>query len=149
MIVAVKVPEQVPWSDVTVHLDVPSGTVIETPALRREEGREVDWRLKATQEGRFQLKVKLADREFQKEVRVGDRLARVIPSRRGPQLLAMGIPGYQVLGDHRDPRYYNSQYDGEIWFFDAAFGDLLKKIQDLGLLKALSEAPSIRSSAMA
>ncbi|MBI4338885.1 MAG: hypothetical protein HY680_02920 [Chloroflexi bacterium] len=90
-IVAVKVPEQVPWSDVTVQLDAPQGMAIETPALRMEEEREVDWRLKATQEGRFQLTVKLADREFQKEVRVGDRLARVTPSRRGAQLLAMGF----------------------------------------------------------
>jgi arylsulfatase A-like enzyme len=45
-----------------------------------------------------------------------------------------GIPPYQQLGEHRDPEYYISQYDGEIRFFDQAFGDLIKKIQQLGLL---------------
>ncbi len=43
------------------------------------------------------------------------------------------IPPYQQLGDHRDPEYYISQYDGEIRFFDLAFGDLMKKIRELGL----------------
>ena len=43
------------------------------------------------------------------------------------------IPSYQQLGDHRDPAYYVSQYDGEIRFFDQAFGDLIKKIRELGL----------------
>ncbi len=46
-----------------------------------------------------------------------------------------GIPKYQLLGEHRDPAYYIAQYDGEIRFFDAAFGDLVKKIQDLGLFE--------------
>jgi Arylsulfatase A and related enzymes len=45
-----------------------------------------------------------------------------------------GIPTYQQLGNHRDPEYYISQYDGEIRFFDQAFGDLIKKIRDLGLV---------------
>ncbi len=47
-----------------------------------------------------------------------------------------GIPEYQLLGDHRDPQYYISQYDGEIRFLDAAFGDLIKKIRDLGLFES-------------
>ncbi|MBI4338886.1 MAG: sulfatase [Chloroflexi bacterium] len=46
-----------------------------------------------------------------------------------------GIPDYQVLGDRRDPEYYIAQYDGEIRFFDAALGELIKRIQDLGLLE--------------
>ncbi|MGH9366162.1 MAG: sulfatase [Thermoanaerobaculia bacterium] len=45
-----------------------------------------------------------------------------------------GIPSYQILGDHREPEYYIAQYDGEIRFFDQAFGDLIKKIQELRLL---------------
>ncbi len=90
-IVAVKVPEQVSWSDLTVHLDAPQGMVIETPALRMEEEREVDWRVKATREGRFQLTVRLADRAFQKEVRVGGHLARVTPSRRDARPPTLGF----------------------------------------------------------
>ncbi len=44
-----------------------------------------------------------------------------------------GIPSYQQLGKHRDPDYYISQYDGEIRFFDHAFGELIQKIQERGL----------------
>jgi arylsulfatase A-like enzyme len=46
-----------------------------------------------------------------------------------------GIPAYQVSGEHREPPYYIAQYDGAIRFFDAAFGTLMKKIQDLGLFE--------------
>jgi arylsulfatase A-like enzyme len=45
------------------------------------------------------------------------------------------IPLYQQLGAHRDPAYYVSQYDGEIRFFDLAFGDLIKKVRELGLFE--------------
>jgi len=44
------------------------------------------------------------------------------------------IPSYQRLGDRRDPEFYISQYDGEIRFFDHAFGRLVQKIKELGLL---------------
>jgi arylsulfatase A-like enzyme len=44
------------------------------------------------------------------------------------------IPPYQQLGKQRHTEYYISQYDGEIRFFDQAFGELMKKIQELGLL---------------
>ncbi len=60
------------------------------------------------------------------------------PSTLGKKTLQIGgakgkIPLYQQLGDHRDPDYYISQYDGEIRFFDLAFGDLIKRIGELGL----------------
>ena len=45
-----------------------------------------------------------------------------------------GIPGYQVLGDHRDPEYYRAQYDGEIRFLDQSLGALFDGIRDLGLM---------------
>ncbi len=46
-----------------------------------------------------------------------------------------GIPPYQLLGDHRDRSYYISQYDGEVRFFDQAFGELMEKIRELGLFE--------------
>jgi arylsulfatase len=58
---------------------------------------------------------------------------RVLPINEGRNGKA-GIPSYQQLGDHRDPAYYISQYDGEIRFFDHAFGELIQKIHKLGLL---------------
>jgi hypothetical protein len=90
-ILAVKWREQLPWRDMIADLRVPAGVVIETPALRMEEGREVDWKLKATQEGRFDLTVRLAGQEFRKEVRITDHLARVAPSRRQANLLVAGF----------------------------------------------------------
>lgn len=45
-----------------------------------------------------------------------------------------GIPGYQVLGDHRDPEYYRSRYDGLIRFLDHSLGVLFDGIRDLGLM---------------
>ncbi|HZR84147.1 MAG TPA: sulfatase [Candidatus Binatia bacterium] len=45
-----------------------------------------------------------------------------------------GIPLYAQLGDHNDPRYYASQYDGEIRFFDHWLGELLKEVRAQGLL---------------
>lgn len=47
-----------------------------------------------------------------------------------------GIPRYQVLGSHRDPAYYIAQYDGEIRFFDEAFGMLIERINALGLFSS-------------
>jgi len=43
------------------------------------------------------------------------------------------IPSYQRLPGRRDAEFYISQYDGEIRFFDHAFGGLIQKIQELGL----------------
>src|SRR5574341_1279395 len=45
-----------------------------------------------------------------------------------------GIPVNARLGDHADPEYYASQYDGEIRFLDHWLGELLKDVRDLGLL---------------
>lgn len=87
-IVAVRLREQLPWSDMPVRLDVPQGLVVETPALRMAEEREVAWRVRATQGGRFDLAVQLAGQEFRKAVWVTDRLVRVIPTRRRASLLA-------------------------------------------------------------
>jgi len=45
-----------------------------------------------------------------------------------------GIPVNARLGDHADPEYYVSQYDGEISFLDHWLGELLKETRALGLL---------------
>jgi arylsulfatase len=46
-----------------------------------------------------------------------------------------GIPAYQVLGNRRDYDYYVGQYDAEIRYFDSGFGELMTRIESLGLLR--------------
>ncbi len=60
--------------------------------------------------------------------------AKTLPVIEGKEGKKGTIPRYQQLGNHRDPTYYVSQYDGEIRFFDDAFGELIQKIQELDLL---------------
>ena len=45
-----------------------------------------------------------------------------------------GIPDHVVLGEHRDPDYYVSQYDGEIRYCDQWLGELFQAVRSLGLL---------------
>lgn len=44
-----------------------------------------------------------------------------------------GIPGYQRLGDQRNPKYYIAQYDGEIRYTDREIGRLFEELKSLGL----------------
>jgi arylsulfatase len=44
-----------------------------------------------------------------------------------------GIPSYQRIGDEDDFDFYAGRYDGEIGYFDAHFGRLLKALRDMDL----------------
>lgn len=57
------------------------------------------------------------------------RLLKVNPSVYGKG----GIPSYQKLGDNTDFYHYVSQYEGEIRYQDASFGQLLAAIKELGI----------------
>ena len=73
-------------SDISV--DAPAGIVVETPPLRIEEEREIDWRLRAAAPGAYDLTLKLGPDSFTKSVRVGgSRLAPISNVRPGPSLL--------------------------------------------------------------
>jgi uncharacterized membrane protein (DUF106 family) len=59
-------------------LESPPEITIETPPLRIEEPREVDWRFKPTAAGRFELTVRSGDKRYLKTVVVeGRRLEKV------------------------------------------------------------------------
>jgi len=61
-------------------LEAPPEIVVETPPLRLEEPREVDWRLRPAAPGRFNLTVKAGDRSYVKSVVIdGRRLEKVSP----------------------------------------------------------------------
>ncbi|MEW5901650.1 MAG: hypothetical protein AB1715_09335 [Acidobacteriota bacterium] len=59
-------------------LEAPPQVLVETPPLRVEESREVDWRIRAAAEGYFSLTVRAGSQSFEKNVAVGGRsLARI------------------------------------------------------------------------
>jgi uncharacterized membrane protein (DUF106 family) len=61
-----------------ISLESPPEIAVETPPLRLEEPREVDWRLKPTSAGRFELIIKAGDKRYLKTVVVdGRRLEKV------------------------------------------------------------------------
>lgn len=61
-------------------LESPPEIAIETPPLRIEESREVDWRLKPTAAGRFDLTIRAGDKRYLKTVVVDGRgLKKVSP----------------------------------------------------------------------
>ena len=91
-IVSLRWRTPMPWRDTAVRIHVPQGLAIETPALRISGDREVDWRLRATHQGRFELIFQVADQAIQKEVLVTDRVARVSPGRKQASLLARVLP---------------------------------------------------------
>jgi uncharacterized membrane protein (DUF106 family) len=61
----------------------PAGLKVETPPLRIPSLREVDWRIKAKQAGRYAVRVAVGDREIAKQVIVATGHARVSPQRVG------------------------------------------------------------------
>lgn len=91
-IVTLKWNNQIPWNERAVRILVPEGLAIETPALRIAGGTEVDWRLRAKHEGKFELVFQIAGQSLSKEVLVTDRLTRVSPARRRANLLEMMVP---------------------------------------------------------
>ncbi len=91
-IVSLKWRPLIPWNEMAVPIHVPEGLAVETPALRIAGNREVDWRLRAKHEGRFELIFQIAGQAIQKEVLVTDRLERVTPTRRQASRLEMVLP---------------------------------------------------------
>jgi len=97
-ILGVTLAEGVPLNGPAVELTVPEGLTVETPSLRIGAKREVDWRVKAVKEGSFTLTIKVADRVFQKELKVGECLAQVTPERRrGASIERLWSPGESLL----------------------------------------------------
>jgi uncharacterized membrane protein (DUF106 family) len=71
-----------------ISLEAPAGIVVETPPLRIEEEREIDWRLRASAAGSYDLTLKLGSSSFTKNIRVGEsRLVRISNVRPGSSLI--------------------------------------------------------------
>ena len=71
-----------------IVLEAPPGVAVETPPLRIEEDREIDWRLRAAAPGAHELTFRLGADAFTKTVFVGERGLIKIPNLKpGPSLL--------------------------------------------------------------
>lgn len=66
--------------DAGIVLEAPPGVAVETQALRIEEDREIDWRLRAVAPGTHQLTIRLGAEAFTKTVVVGGRGLVGIPN---------------------------------------------------------------------
>lgn len=77
-LVKVRLAEGYSPIETDLRLDASAGLVVETPPLRIEEDREVDWRIRAESPGVRELILRWADQSAAKKVVVEDgRLARV------------------------------------------------------------------------
>jgi hypothetical protein len=76
----VKLTEEADPNDVQITLEPNSGVVIDTPALRIGEEREIDWRLRAEEQGLHELIIKVNDQQIIKSVAVEERpLTKISP----------------------------------------------------------------------
>ena len=98
-----------------ITLEAPAGIEVETPALRIEEDREIDWRVRARTEGEYDLTLNVGGTAVTKGVKVGgSRLIRVANLRPGPAFLdrvfnpaepplpnALGLESIEVIHPER------------------------------------------------
>jgi len=68
-----------------IRLEAPAGVNVETPALRIEDEREIDWRIRAAENGVHVLAFHFGDAVFTKNLSVGQgRLSRITAVKPGP-----------------------------------------------------------------
>jgi len=98
-IVKVKLKEGTSPLRTDIRLEAPEGVDVETPALRLEESREIDWRLRAEKNGLHVLAFHWGAETFTKSLGVGQyRLSRVPAVKPGPGFFAvMANPGEKPL----------------------------------------------------
>jgi hypothetical protein len=66
--------------ELDASIETPAGLEVETPPLRLEEQREIDWRIRARSSGVHELVIKLGGQSLTKAVFAdGSRLARISP----------------------------------------------------------------------
>jgi uncharacterized membrane protein (DUF106 family) len=81
-----------------ITLEASPGLAVETPPLRLEQPREVDWRVRAKAEGVEELTIRLAGQSFTKIVVVGgQRLARICPLKSSRFLNNLLYPGEKPI----------------------------------------------------
>jgi hypothetical protein len=72
-ILKVKMEPDVDVTGMEITLETPPGIAIETPPLRIEEAREVDWRVRPAAPGKFNLTIKAGGATYLKTVVVNGR----------------------------------------------------------------------------
>ncbi len=97
-IVKVALKKSVDPFEAEVELEAPPGLVSETPPLRLAETGEVDWRIRAIEEGVHELRIKLAGQSVTKTVIVAaKRLTRVCPLKSVRFLDGLLFPGEKLI----------------------------------------------------
>ena len=84
-IVSLKLWDEIDPGEVT--LDVPVGIEIETPPLRIPPKNQIDWRVRAAEEGKWEIKFYLNNELVTKKLVVGSEIMCLAPSRFAKQLL--------------------------------------------------------------
>ena len=78
-----------------------NGVAVETPPLRIAQAKEVDWRIRAGAPGIHTVSLESRDRRLEKQVVVGQGLARVSPSRLRPDFWqALLYPGEPPIPEY-------------------------------------------------
>ena len=98
-LVKVKLMEGINPLQTDIRLEVPPGIAVETPPLRIEDEREIDWRLRATEKGVYNILFRYQDETFTKSVAVGQsRLSKIAALKPGKGLLEQAFnPGEKPL----------------------------------------------------
>lgn len=102
-----------------VEIQTPEGLQIETPPIRIAPLSEIDWRLKATRVGDWQIRLIVDGKEYSKTVRVGSRFVKLAPYRLAGNSLSgllypveKSLPGDGALSEihirypHRETRVW-------------------------------------------
>jgi hypothetical protein len=97
-----------------IKLESPPGLVVETPPLRIEEDREIDWRFRAKDPGRHELVVRWAGESIVLPVAVGGKsLARIPTVKPGSSALdQLANPGIKPLPKNAQIRSIEIGYPG-------------------------------------
>jgi uncharacterized membrane protein (DUF106 family) len=82
-----------------IEIEPSAGVAVETPALRIEDGREIDWRLRAREKGVHAIAFRLKNQSFSKEVAVvQNRLSKISAVKTRPSFFEeMFNPGERPL----------------------------------------------------
>jgi len=84
---------------VNLILEPSSGFVVETPPLRLEEDREIDWRLRAKEKGVYDIVLVSDGQEIHKKIAIEEKpLSKIIPAKVGKNFFAQVLkPGEAPL----------------------------------------------------
>lgn len=97
-IVTLKFSDKVSLKNVDVSIEAPEGIIVETPALRLLDEREVSWRVKVSQTGSYELVILISGKRFTKEIYVGNGVRKLSPFRLRRNLhVALLYPGEPYL----------------------------------------------------